>query len=446
MNEPSGACMRVGLTALTMTEYFRDVNEQDVLLFIDNIFYFVQVGFEVSALLGRMPSAVGYQPTLSTEMGSLQERITSTKEGSIISIQAVYVPTDNLTDPAPATTFAHLDATTVLSRGLSTKGIYPAVDPLDSTSTMLQPRIIDTSIISGSENYSDSYIYRAICGGESKNSSENEASSIQTRTKGSDLTIRESSNGSDLTIGNDLTIRESFNGSDLTIRESSSDSDLTIRESSNDLEDPMDEDMVSLDPIEFHSEEDPYKDRIDSYQRKTGLTEVVQTGIGQINDIPIAIGVMESGLVKCMPNTRRSGQPLLPINPEPHLTGRMDAQRDLERMATQQEQARLTALAAAQVNQQNADNPGRVPNLKDEDLCDDKLLNPRCADDVVAPVNRNVNRDRQARMKPKRRAVQVASDDDDDDLDRAGATGAIIPPPLAPEPKFNITSTMIQLL
>ncbi|KAL8256141.1 hypothetical protein R6Q59_031208 [Mikania micrantha] len=142
MNEPPGARMRVGLTALTMAEYFRDVNEQDVLLFVDNIFRFVQAGSEVSALLGRMPSAVGYQPTLSTEMGSLQERITSTKEGSITSIQAVYVPADDLTDPAPATTFAHLDATTVLSRGLTAKGIYPAVDPLDSTSTMLQPRIV----------------------------------------------------------------------------------------------------------------------------------------------------------------------------------------------------------------------------------------------------------------------------------------------------------------
>ncbi|KAH0776647.1 hypothetical protein KY290_008058 [Solanum tuberosum] len=147
MNEPPGARMRVGLTALTMAEYFRDVNEQDVLLFIDNIFRFVQAGSEVSALLGRMPSAVGYQPTLSTEMGSLQERITSTKDGSITSIQAVYVPADDLTDLAPATTFAHLDATTVLSRGLAAKGIYPAVDPLDSTSTMLQPRIV------GEEHY-----------------------------------------------------------------------------------------------------------------------------------------------------------------------------------------------------------------------------------------------------------------------------------------------------
>lgn len=142
MNEPPGARMRVGLTALTMAEYFRDVNKQDVLLFIDNIFRFVQAGSEVSALLGRMPSAVGYQPTLATEMGALQERITSTKEGSITSIQAVYVPADDLTDPAPATTFAHLDATTVLSRGLAAKGIYPAVDPLDSTSTMLQPDIV----------------------------------------------------------------------------------------------------------------------------------------------------------------------------------------------------------------------------------------------------------------------------------------------------------------
>ena len=147
MNEPPGARMRVGLTALTMAEYFRDVNKQDVLLFIDNIFRFVQAGSEVSALLGRMPSAVGYQPTLATEMGVLQERITSTTEGSITSIQAVYVPADDLTDPAPATTFAHLDATTVLSRGLASKGIYPAVDPLDSTSTMLQPEIV------GAEHY-----------------------------------------------------------------------------------------------------------------------------------------------------------------------------------------------------------------------------------------------------------------------------------------------------
>ncbi|MCL2932066.1 MAG: F0F1 ATP synthase subunit beta [Trichodesmium sp. MAG_R03] len=147
MNEPPGARMRVGLSALTMAEYFRDVSKQDVLLFVDNIFRFVQAGSEVSALLGRMPSAVGYQPTLGTEMGELQERITSTKEGSITSIQAVYVPADDLTDPAPATTFAHLDATTVLSRGLASKGIYPAVDPLDSTSTMLQPDVV------GDEHY-----------------------------------------------------------------------------------------------------------------------------------------------------------------------------------------------------------------------------------------------------------------------------------------------------
>jgi F-type H+/Na+-transporting ATPase subunit beta len=147
MNEPPGARMRVGLVALTMAEYFRDVNKQDVLLFIDNIFRFVQAGSEVSALLGRMPSAVGYQPTLGTDMGDLQERITSTKEGSITSIQAVYVPADDFTDPAPATTFAHLDGTTSLSRGLAAKGIYPAVDPLDSTSTMLQPSIV------GQEHY-----------------------------------------------------------------------------------------------------------------------------------------------------------------------------------------------------------------------------------------------------------------------------------------------------
>ncbi len=147
MNEPPGARMRVGLSALTMAEYFRDVNKQDVLLFIDNIFRFVQAGSEVSALLGRMPSAVGYQPTLGTDVGDLQERITSTKEGSITSVQAVYVPADDLTDPAPATTFAHLDGTTVLSRALASKGIYPAVDPLDSTSTMLQPDIV------GEEHY-----------------------------------------------------------------------------------------------------------------------------------------------------------------------------------------------------------------------------------------------------------------------------------------------------
>ena len=152
MNEPPGARMRVGLTALTMAEYFRDVNKQDVLLFIDNIFRFTQAGSEVSALLGRMPSAVGYQPTLATEMGALQERITSTTQGSITSIQAVYVPADDLTDPAPATTFAHLDATTVLSRNLAAKGIYPAVDPLDSTSTMLQPTIVSSEHYEVAEN------------------------------------------------------------------------------------------------------------------------------------------------------------------------------------------------------------------------------------------------------------------------------------------------------
>jgi len=152
MNEPPGARMRVGLTALTMAEYFRDVNKQDVLLFIDNIFRFTQAGSEVSALLGRMPSAVGYQPTLATEMGALQERITSTTQGSITSIQAVYVPADDLTDPAPATTFAHLDATTVLSRNLAAKGIYPAVDPLDSTSTMLQPNIVSAEHYETAEN------------------------------------------------------------------------------------------------------------------------------------------------------------------------------------------------------------------------------------------------------------------------------------------------------
>ena len=142
MNEPPGARMRVGLTALTMAEYFRDINQKDVLLFIDNIFRFVQAGSEVSALLGRMPSAVGYQPTLASEMGGFQERIASTNKGSITSIQAIYVPADDLTDPAPATTFTHLDATTVLSRGLASKGIYPCVDPLASTSTMLQPYIL----------------------------------------------------------------------------------------------------------------------------------------------------------------------------------------------------------------------------------------------------------------------------------------------------------------
>ena len=142
MNEPPGARMRVGLSGLTMAEYFRDVEGQDVLLFIDNIFRFTQAGSEVSALLGRMPSAVGYQPTLATEMGALQERITSTNKGSITSVQAVYVPADDLTDPAPATTFAHLDATTTLSRSISSLGIYPAVDPLDSTSRILSPDIV----------------------------------------------------------------------------------------------------------------------------------------------------------------------------------------------------------------------------------------------------------------------------------------------------------------
>ncbi len=147
MNEPPGARMRVGLSGLTMAEYFRDQEGQDVLLFIDNIFRFTQAGSEVSALLGRMPSAVGYQPTLATEMGALQERITSTKKGSITSIQAVYVPADDLTDPAPATTFAHLDATTVLSRSIASQGIYPAVDPLESTSRILAPEIV------GEEHY-----------------------------------------------------------------------------------------------------------------------------------------------------------------------------------------------------------------------------------------------------------------------------------------------------
>ena len=147
MNEPPGARQRVGLTALTMAEHFRDEEGKDVLLFIDNIFRFVQAGSEVSALLGRMPSAVGYQPTLSTEMGELQERITSTNKGSITSVQAIYVPADDLTDPAPATTFSHLDATTVLSRQISDMGIYPAVDPLDSTSRMLDPLIV------GEEHY-----------------------------------------------------------------------------------------------------------------------------------------------------------------------------------------------------------------------------------------------------------------------------------------------------
>ena len=147
MNEPPGARMRVGLSGLTMAEYFRDQENQDVLLFIDNIFRFTQAGSEVSALLGRMPSAVGYQPTLATEMGALQERITSTKKGSITSIQAVYVPADDLTDPAPATTFAHLDATTVLSRNIASQGIYPAVDPLESTSRILSAEVL------GEEHY-----------------------------------------------------------------------------------------------------------------------------------------------------------------------------------------------------------------------------------------------------------------------------------------------------
>ena len=147
MNEPPGARMRVGLSGLTMAEYFRDEENQDVLLFIDNIFRFTQAGSEVSALLGRMPSAVGYQPTLATEMGALQERITSTRKGSITSVQAVYVPADDLTDPAPATTFAHLDATTVLSRSIASQGIYPAVDPLESTSRILSPDVV------GEEHY-----------------------------------------------------------------------------------------------------------------------------------------------------------------------------------------------------------------------------------------------------------------------------------------------------
>ena len=142
MNEPPGARMRVALSGLTMAEYFRDREGQDVLLFIDNIYRFTQAGSEVSALLGRMPSAVGYQPTLATEMGALPERITSTKKGSITSVQAVYVPADDLTDPAPATTFAHLDATTVLDRGIASLGIYPAVDPLESTSRILTPDVV----------------------------------------------------------------------------------------------------------------------------------------------------------------------------------------------------------------------------------------------------------------------------------------------------------------
>jgi len=153
MNEPPGARMRVALTGLTMAEYFRDVEGQDVLLFIDNIFRFIQAGSEVSALLGRIPSAVGYQPTLANEVGALQERITSTKKGSITSVQAIYVPADDLTDPAPATTFAHLDATTVLSRQIAELGIYPAVDPLDSTSRILDPRVV------GEEHY---YVARTV--------------------------------------------------------------------------------------------------------------------------------------------------------------------------------------------------------------------------------------------------------------------------------------------
>ena len=156
MNEPPGARMRVALSGLTMAEYFRDRQGQDVLLFIDNIFRFTQAGSEVSALLGRMPSAVGYQPTLATEMGALQERITSTKKGSITSVQAVYVPADDLTDPAPATTFAHLDATTVLSRAISSLGIYPAVDPLDSTSRILTPDVV------GIEHYETARAVQAI--------------------------------------------------------------------------------------------------------------------------------------------------------------------------------------------------------------------------------------------------------------------------------------------
>ena len=147
MNEPPGARMRVALSGLTMAEYFRDQGGQDVLLFVDNIFRFVQAGSEVSALLGRMPSQVGYQPTLATEMGELQERITSTRQGAVTSVQAIYVPADDLTDPAPASAFAHLNATTVLSRSISEKGIYPAVDPLDSTSTILKPHVV------GDEHY-----------------------------------------------------------------------------------------------------------------------------------------------------------------------------------------------------------------------------------------------------------------------------------------------------
>jgi F-type H+-transporting ATPase subunit beta len=156
MTEPPGARLRVGLTGLTVAEYFRDVEKQDVLLFIDNIFRFTQAGSEVSALLGRMPSAVGYQPNLATEMGELQERITSTKKGSITSVQAIYVPADDLTDPAPATAFAHLDATTVLSRQIAELGIYPAVDPLASTSKILDPRIL------GDEHYNTARAVQAV--------------------------------------------------------------------------------------------------------------------------------------------------------------------------------------------------------------------------------------------------------------------------------------------
>jgi F-type H+-transporting ATPase subunit beta len=156
MTEPPGARLRVGLSGLTVAEYFRDVEGQDVLLFIDNIFRFTQAGSEVSALLGRMPSAVGYQPNLATEMGELQERITSTKKGSVTSVQAIYVPADDLTDPAPATAFAHLDATTVLSRQIAELGIYPAVDPLSSTSKILTPRIV------GEEHYSTARAVQAV--------------------------------------------------------------------------------------------------------------------------------------------------------------------------------------------------------------------------------------------------------------------------------------------
>ena len=162
MNEPPGARARVGLTGLTLAEYFRDEEGQDVLLFVDNIFRFTQAGSEVSALLGRIPSAVGYQPTLATDMGALQERITSTNKGSITSVQAIYVPADDLTDPAPATSFAHLDATTVLSRQIAELGIYPAVDPLDSTSRILDPRVI------GEEHYDVARRCRKCCSATSR--------------------------------------------------------------------------------------------------------------------------------------------------------------------------------------------------------------------------------------------------------------------------------------